>query len=551
MSAYKKRQGEIVRLMANKAYSTPLLESGLWFHDDIRNNFYYASYLLAGAGDSDIGNDFDGEEAGRKAESVMLRILSLQDRQPHSATYGHWPLRLDPSPEKAEPHVLPAELMGILLAYFRHNPQFKGTGELMEAADQSLEHLYRSAYHRMPVELYNHHEAKYTASKLVFGYCFNDDRMLEDGRRSLHLTLERLKKQGMPEYGCLPWFWHWVQAFTCAYECVDVPDIRKDLNELLNYLWNERSLFYLRGAWAGAHSRGLAHDLPRDCNVAFDYVQFGDFELPEDLPRIEYAGFLFHEAPQQARQTALLREKPAEVMKAVHPSTGAEGKILHSYVYITERFAAGGMWERVKEFDNEQHRWEVTFPLSNPGSVNRLYFFQPGEGYKEGDPRHQSGNGEMLYHRNAVMALYPANSNEADDSLLGVLPKGEWLQTEHAVYGYTFGVYVAVYLSKEFRVEERKDRIEIRTQGRDGTGVVVEVIDAEEEANRLSVSDLNGFMIVMEGKRPQWGAAPGLLRVDYLTRQGTKLLLELTADNINSVKRMINDMPVDLSCYQA
>ena len=35
--------------------------------------------------------------------------------------------------------------------------------------------------------------------------------------------------------------------------------------------------------------------------------------------------------------------------------------MLHSYVYITESFAIGGMWERIREFDNEQHRWDVAF----------------------------------------------------------------------------------------------------------------------------------------------------------------------------------------------
>lgn len=45
-STYKERKQEIIFNIALEAEKRPLLESGLWFHDDVRNNFYYASYLL-------------------------------------------------------------------------------------------------------------------------------------------------------------------------------------------------------------------------------------------------------------------------------------------------------------------------------------------------------------------------------------------------------------------------------------------------------------------------------------------------------------------------
>lgn len=95
----------------------------------------------------------------------------------------------------------------------------------------------------------------------------------------------------MPEYGSLPWFWHWVQAFTCALELVPPEDteLTTSLKEMLDHLWNVRAEFYLRGAWVGAHSRGWPHDVPGDANVLHDYVQFGDFQLPEMMPRTEYA----------------------------------------------------------------------------------------------------------------------------------------------------------------------------------------------------------------------------------------------------------------------
>ena len=119
--------------------------------------------------------------------------------------------------------------------------------------------------------------------------------------------------------------------------------------------------------------RSLSHDLPRDGNVAFDYVQFGDFSLPAVLPRVEYAGLLFYQAPESAMQAALNRQVSMEIRRIITPAEGQKPS-LHSYLFVDKGFAAGGIWERALEFDNEQHRWGIDFPLRKDGGVNRLYF---------------------------------------------------------------------------------------------------------------------------------------------------------------------------------
>ena len=95
----------------------------------------------------------------------------------------------------------------------------------------------------------NHHEAKYTATKLIFGHRFNDKELLEDGKQSLRDTLTLLRREGMAEYGRLPWFWHWTQAFTCALELMEEPELKRELHELLDELWSLRTSYYLKGAW--------------------------------------------------------------------------------------------------------------------------------------------------------------------------------------------------------------------------------------------------------------------------------------------------------------
>lgn len=528
---------------AAEAYERPLLDDGLWVYDDIRNNFYYASYLFAAAVDDGLGAAFDKELAKRKAEAAFGRVLALQEKRPDREAYGHWPLGLSPSPREAAPHPLPAELMGGLTVWFYLRYAERMSDGLRAAFEDACLHLYRSGYYRKPLERFNHHEAKYTASKLIFGWHFQDEELFMDGQESLLLTLNRMKERGLPEYGALPWFWHWVQAFVCAYECVEDAAVKDDLARMLNRLWTERARFYLPGAWAGARMRSLAVDLPRDGNVGFDYVQFGDFALPEPLRRIEYAGFLAFEAPAEARRTALDRSAPREVRKVVYPIGRPDAERLHSYAYIAERFAVGGMRERVREFDNEQHRWEVTLPLPPGDAVNRLYFFQPGEGHREGDPRHASDNGSVLIRRRAAIAYYAAG----ESPVVGVLPPGEWTLRERLLCGRAQGVYLAVHTSGAYRAEERPDRWDVALA--DGAaGVVVEAADAND-AHAAGIDGLAAFADAASKRAPAWSALEdGRIAIEYRTADGETLRLETDGRGVGDAR--VNGVPDDLSGYE-
>ena len=116
--SFTARQNEIIRKIAILAQSQTVLSSGLWFHHDIRDNFYYASYLFAASVDFPEQLPFDAEAAKQLAQGILLEVLRLQDQNSESATYGHWPLNLGEAPREAKPNVLPVELMGSLMAFF-------------------------------------------------------------------------------------------------------------------------------------------------------------------------------------------------------------------------------------------------------------------------------------------------------------------------------------------------------------------------------------------------------------------------------------------------
>ncbi|WNS44885.1 hypothetical protein [Paenibacillus sp. MMS20-IR301] len=544
-TAYKERQQEIIRKAALEAERLPLLDSGLWFHDDVRNNFYYASYLFAAAVDETLELPIAREEAKRKAEAVLLETVLLQNRQPGTELYGHWPLGLNPVPREAGYHELPVEIMGSLMAWFCKQYSGRFSAALRIAFHTAIGHVYRSGFFRKPVTTFGHHEAKYTAAKLIFGRLFADDELLEDGRHSLELTLAHIRERGMPEYGSLPWFWHWVQAFTCAWELEEDDSIKHTLSEMLDYLWNERSQWYLQGAWAGAHSRGWPHDVPADGNVLHDYVQFGDFRLSEGMPRTEYAGFLCYAVPEQVRTAALDRRTPAEVCRQTEKVVaGAADRQapLHSYAYITADYAAGGMWERVEEFDNEQLRWAYSLPVGAAEGVNRLYFFHPGQGYYPGDPRHQSEHMEVLYHKNTVIALFPVPAG-TENTIVGVLPKGEWVKQPSALFGFAGSVYFAVYLSHAYELEERQSYLEVTSADMPG-GVVVEALSTGQAAE-LGIKGLRQFAEAAAQHAPEFTAGDKL-SVQYTSRlSGT--LLQLSSGE--HPQALISGSPVSFDHY--
>jgi hypothetical protein len=547
-SPYKKRQTELVLKIALEADSKPLLGSGLWFHDDVRNNFYYASYLFVAAVDSSLEIPFDREVAKKKAEGVLLNTLMLQNRQPSTVLYGHWPLGLHPIPKEAAPHELPIEIMGSLMAFFYNEYGQLMNTDLSVAFDTAMGHIYRSDFYRKPVVTFGHHEAKYTAAKIIFGSMFEDRELVEDGRQSLKETLAHIRSKGMPEYGSLPWFWHWIQAFTCALELVGTEDtdLQTGLKEMLDHLWNVRSQFYLRGAWVGAHSRGWPHDVPGDSNVLHDYVQFGDFKLPEAMLRTEYAGFLFYEAPEFVRVIALDRRTPTEVRrlteKVVVDDPNPQSQ-LHSYAYITDAFAAGGMWERVEEFDNEQLRWAFSLPVNGEGGANQLYFFHPGQGYHEGDPRHHSGYAEVLFHKNVIISLYPVPEGEAN-SIIGVLPKGEWKLKPKAIFGLVGQTYFAIFISHPYRLQQRPGYVEVSVEGMPG-GVVVEAMSVKQ-AVELGIDGLNAFVEVLNLKAPMF-ESENSLEVQYITLAGDQLQLNLIDEE--SSQAWLNGTRISLNNY--
>jgi hypothetical protein len=536
---YHLRQKQVLLLAVQKALELPLRESGLWFHGDIRDNVYYAEHVLVASWTSvvDVPNWLV-----ERANSVLLESIRLQVRETTNPMYGHFPLGLEPDPRNAKPNTLPAELMGTVLLHFYKRFQEYMNLELRAELNLTFLHIYQSGFFRRTAELMNHHESKYVALQIGYGYHFDDEELYNEGKNNLSKMLLSVKTQGMREYGALPWFWHWVQAFTCVWEIVDDGEVKHILSEMIDELWERRASQYLRGAWVGPHSRGLPHDLPADRNNLFDYVVFGNFQLPGNIYRLETAGLLEREVSERIRQIGLERETGVEVKRLI-PVFEEHGRYLHSFTYITDAYAVGGVYEYVKEFDNEQHRWDVTLPTDAVGnSVNKVFFFHPGEGYNTGDDRHTTGHSELLLNQDAVAVMYRI-PNDQKGFIIGCLPLGEWQFADRRLCGHVGGVYFSICLMNEYTWEQKNDRISIHSDG-NVNGVVVEFMNASE-AEGIGILSLEAFSKAT-AKDLEFHAND--FSVNFQNIRGEKLELkwELNGD----VLRAVNECPISFEGYR-
>ncbi|WP_117168652.1 hypothetical protein [Paraliobacillus sediminis] len=492
--SFEKRQMQVIQLAAEKALELPPIKNNYWFLDDIRDNFYYAMHLYTASQDNRISLTADKKIAKERAEDILFHSIKLQDQNEHSEYFGHWPLNLDPNPELAEPNTLPVEFFGGLLLHFYNKHSDSLSSNLLTEMETAMFSIYKSDLLNQNPEQFIHHETKIFVLQLMYGKHFNDTAMLCTGYSNIKAVLSHSKENGLREYGSLPWLWHWIQSVDFARNHMTDETIKQTLTELLDFLWKERATFYLKGAWIGSHSRSLPHDIPKYSNTLNDYIQFGDLPKPNIITRLEGAGFISYQAPDSIRQLSIDHSIPIEVKKKVNvcfEESENPFDALHHYAYITDSYAVGGLWERTNEYLNEQHRWGVSLPVQNNLSINQLYFFHPGEGYQEGDARHQSPNSQVIYHKNVVGSLYHQLNETNYPFIIGFLPKAKWVRIKKNICADIEDVYISIYLHQPYSITDKDDLIFVKSYGNQHA-VVVEIL-AKKEAENFSIMNFNQF----------------------------------------------------------
>jgi hypothetical protein len=544
------RRRQVLALAAETAFKLPRLDSGFWYHQDMRDNLYYAMHLFAASIDESINLSFPKKEGRRLGEEMLHMVLSLQMKDPENPMYSHWPFNLGTDPANAAPHTLPVELLGSLLAWYHHEYGIHMNESLRLAFEEAMRHAYLGNYYRKPNEYFNHHETKYISQQLIWGELFQDSELAVEARKKLNILLSTIQANGMKEYGGLPWFWHWVQSLSAARVLVKQEESLALINEMLNYLWRARSAAYLKGAWVGAHSRVLPHDVPADRNNLIDYVEYGDFELPQAIARLEAAGLLPLQPADSSITAAAAGRTTESEMKRLIPVNPLrlEDGCRHTYTFLTPDYALGGVWERAEEYQNEQHRWDVSLPARADGKGNQAFFFRPGSGYSAGDPRHQSGGTEVLLYRNTAASLYAAADDSGYSDVLGVLPYGQWEYSDRLIAGQAGHVYLIIHLMNDYKTESGDNCIFVHSPG-SKNGVVIEVIKTETAA-ALGLKSVTAVLEKASSHAPLFELTEaGGVRFRYTSLSGGNALeLEITGEG-TVAGRTVNGSPVSFADY--
>jgi hypothetical protein len=228
---------------------------GTYVHD-ILNSLNYALALLASG------------EAGHvaRAADILRKVLSFQDVDPTSATYGLWPwLAEEPLAAMAQPDPNWADFCGARLAHVLKDHAAKLPADAVEAVKVGLGHAAYAIFRGNTGPAHTNIAIAGAGVAIAAGELLRRTRLLDYGRRRLHNLVEHTKHHGgFNEYN----------SPTCTmvalHECERIlslsrdPQSRSDAEWLRQAVWQTIAEHFHPGTgqWAGPHSRAYSLRLP-------------------------------------------------------------------------------------------------------------------------------------------------------------------------------------------------------------------------------------------------------------------------------------------------
>jgi hypothetical protein len=221
---------------------------GTYAHD-ILNSLNYALALLA-----------SGEAAHlARAADILRKVLTFQDVDPLSPTYGVWPwLAEEPLAQMAPPDWNWADFGGARLAQVLKDHAAKLPADLLDPVKAGLGHAAWSIFRRNVGPTHTNVVIAGAGVAIAAGELLKRSMLLDYGRRRLHAMVKHTKRHGgFNEYNS-PMY-----TMVALHECerilslVHDPQARSDAEWLRRAAWQTiAEHFHPRtGQWAGPHSR--------------------------------------------------------------------------------------------------------------------------------------------------------------------------------------------------------------------------------------------------------------------------------------------------------
>jgi len=250
-----KRYSEEHRMLGNTA-GTPgyhtRIKDGTWAHST-RESLDYALALLRSGEPRHV----------ERAAAVIRKVLSLQDTDPASRTYGIWPWFLEEPLEKMSPPDWNwADFCGARLAQMLAGQADRMPPDLSAQARTSLGHAAQSIVRRNVGPGYTNIAIMGAGVTLAAGELLDDPKLLDYGRQRLHRIVEHTDLHGgFNEYNSPTY------TIVALHECERIlrlvrdPAARVDAEKLRCVAWQSIAEHYHPGTrqWAGPHSRAYSN----------------------------------------------------------------------------------------------------------------------------------------------------------------------------------------------------------------------------------------------------------------------------------------------------
>lgn len=221
-----------------------------------RESFEYAVALL----------DSGEPERLKRAEAVLGRLISLQDQDPNSKTYGIWSWFVEePLDRMSPPDWNWADFCGVQLLQVAIDHLDRLTPELRHAVRDSILHAARSIQRRNVGPDYTNIALMGTYVTLVAGERLGDADLVEYGRKRLRRFAEYTAEKGSfseynsPTYTCVA-----IEEISRMIGHVRDKESLERLNGLNEFAWRHLAWRFHPPTkqWAGPHSRCYSTLLP-------------------------------------------------------------------------------------------------------------------------------------------------------------------------------------------------------------------------------------------------------------------------------------------------
>lgn len=206
--------------------------------------------------------DSGEEDRKERAFDVLRKVISLQDQNPESNTYGIWSWFLEePLDKMSPPDWNWADFCGTQLLQVAHGYIDILPDDLKSALKDSIMHAAGSIKKRNVQPGYTNIALMGTYVTLVAGEIFNDKELFEYGRERLKKFCEYTQDRGsFSEYNSPNYTVVAVEEISRMLMHVKDPECRKNLDELNQFAWLHvaRHFHPHTQQWAGPHSRSYS-----------------------------------------------------------------------------------------------------------------------------------------------------------------------------------------------------------------------------------------------------------------------------------------------------